>query len=371
METVKFFDYPMQFKEFEREYIQIVEKTLAKGHYILGPDLELFENSFAEYTGSRHAIGVGNGTDALLLSLHAAGIGPDDEVITVSHTFVATIEAIVFLGAKPVFIDIANDHNMDVERIEAAITPRTRAIVPVQLNGRICTKMDDLVLIADEHDLVVIEDAAQVIGAKYKGRAAGTFGKAGCFSFYPAKLLGTFGDAGAIVTDDDDLASRLKMMRNHGRGKHGDVKLWGLNSRLDNLHAAILNFKLSFLEGWIDRRREIASQYEEGLARIDHLRLPPSPEENGNHYDVFQNYEIEAKEKDKLIEHLSENGVEIALPWGGKAVHQFKPLGFSDVKLPKTEELFEKVLLLPMYPSLKIEEIEYVIDVIGHFYDGM
>jgi len=366
---VKFFDYPYQFLEHEEEFTRIFREVCGKGAFILGEEVERFEEEFAEFVGAKHAIGVGNCTDGLLLSLHATGVGPGDEVISVSHTFVATSEVIQLLGAEPVFADIADDHNMDVDAVEELITPKTKAIVPVHLNGHICTKMDKLVEIAEKHRLVIIEDAAPAIGATYRGRGAGTFGLAGCFSFYPAKLLGAFGDAGAIVTDDDDLGARLRIMRNHGRGEHGDIKLWGLNSRLDNVHAAILHFKISFLKGWIERRREIAGRYENGLSQLEQLRLPPPPEKDGLHFDVFQNYEIEAEERSSLVEHLSENGIEVALPWGGKAVHQFEALGFSEIELPRTEKLFQKVLMLPMYPSLKDKQVEYIIDIITHFYE--
>jgi dTDP-4-amino-4,6-dideoxygalactose transaminase len=368
LEKVKFFDYPFQFEEHRDDYIRAVETTLASGYYILGPDLEMFEDRFAEFLGSKHAIGVGNGTDALILALRAAGVGPGDEVVTVSHTFVATIAAIVLLGATAVFVDIAGDHNMDVRNIEAAITPRTKVIIPVQLNGRICTRMDELTAIAAEHGIVVVEDAAQAIGAKFKGKSAGTFGKTGCFSFYPAKVLGTFGDAGAIVTDDDEQASKLRMLRNHGREAHGEVELWGQNSRMDNVHAAILNLKLAFLEGWIERRREIALSYTTGLANIGQLKLPEPPAQDGPHYDVFQNYEIEAEGRDNLIRHLEGSGVEVAVPWGGKAVHHHEALGLSHYRLPRTDELFRNALMLPIYPGLDDGKVDYIVETIQRFY---
>ncbi len=367
---IKFFDYPLQFKVNETEYMEIIKDVLSRGAYILGEDLSKFEENLAKFVGSKYAIGVGNCTDALLLSLHAAGIGHGDEVITVSHTFVATVEVIKFLGAEPVFVDIADDHNMDVKFIEDTITPNTKAIVPSQLNGRICTNMDKLVNIAEKRNLIIIEDSAQALGATYKGKGAGTFGLAGCFSFYPAKLLGTFGDAGAIVTNDKEFTEKVKMLRNHGRGKGTEISLWGLNCRMDNLHAAILDYKLTHLPKWIRKRREIAKIYNDRLSGIKELKLPPPPVNNGDYYDVFQNYEIEAEERIKLVEYLNNKmGIDVMLPWGGKGVHQFKALGLNNFKLPRTDEFFKKCLMLPIYPELKDDEIKYVIQEINNFYD--
>jgi dTDP-4-amino-4,6-dideoxygalactose transaminase len=365
---VKFFDYQKQFKVREKEYLRIVRETFSKGSYILGSEVNRFEQEFAAFIETKNTIAVGNCTDGLLLCLYALGIGHGDEVITVSHTFIATVEVIVLLGAKPIFVDISDDHNMDVGKVEEALSSKTKAIIPVQLNGRICSRMDELVRLASDNDVVIIEDAAQSVGAKYKGRGAGTFGEAGCFSFYPAKLLGAFGDAGAIVTDDDNLAEKLKMIRNHGRSHEGDVKYWGLNSRMDSVHAAVLSYKLGFLNELIRRRREIAGMYHDGLSGIEGLRLPPPPQDDGDHFDVFQNYEIEADDRDDLRKYCEENGVETALPWGGKGVHQFKALGFEGVKLPRTEAFFSRALMLPLYPELTNEQVGYVIEVIRRFY---
>ncbi len=365
---VRFFDYPIQFKIHEREYMKVIQDTLSRGAYILGEDLDRFEENLANFVGTKYAVGVGNCTDALLLSLYAAGIGPGDEVITVSHTFVATVEVIKFLEATPVFVDIIDDHNMNMDLVETAITQNTKAIIPVQLNGRICTNMDKLVDIAKKRNVVLIEDSAQALGAKYKGKGAGTFGLSGCFSFYPAKLLGTFGDAGAIVTDDAEFAEKVRMLRNHGRGKGTDINLWGLNCRMDNLHAAIIDFKLKRLPDWIKRRREIASMYHNELSSIKELKLPPPPVEDGEHYDVFQNYEIEAEKRDELIAYLKENGIEVAVQWGGKAVHQFEALGLGYISLPRTEQLFRKALMLPIYPELQNEQVRYIINTIQDFY---
>jgi dTDP-4-amino-4,6-dideoxygalactose transaminase len=366
---VKFFDYPLQFKVHEGEYMEIIRNVLSRGAYILGDDLRIFEENLAKFVGSKYAIGVGNCTDALLLSLHAAGIGHGDEVITVSHTFVATVEVIKFLGAEPIFVDIADDHNMNVEFIEDAITLNTKAIVPSHLNGRICANMDKLVSIAEKHNLLIIEDSAQALGATYNGKGAGTFGIAGCFSFYPAKLLGTFGDAGAVVTDNEQFAEKIRSLRNHGKGADTDISCWGLNCRMDNLHAGILNYKLKNLHDWIKKRREIARMYNDKLCNIKDLRLPPPPKDDALHYDVFQNYEIEGSRREELIKYLREKGIDVMLAWGGKGVHQFEALELGHFKLSRTEEFFKKCLMLPIYPELKDDEIKYVIQEINNFYD--
>ncbi len=366
---VRFFDYPLQFKAREKEYMEILHNTLSRGAYILGEDIARFEENLARFVGTKYAVGVGNCTDALLLSLMAAGVGPGDEVITVSHTFVATVEVAKMLGATPVFVDIADDHNMNVELVEDSITTRTKAIVPVQLNGRICTNMNRLVETAKRRGLAIIEDSAQSLGAAYQGRGAGTFGLSGNFSFYPAKLLGAFGDAGAVVTDDRAFAEKVRMLHNHGRGRGTDINLWGLNCRMDNLHAAILDFKLKLLPEWIKRRRAIAKMYHDGLSTIGTVRLPAGPVDNAEHYDVFQNYEIEADKRDALLSYLREKkGIEAVVQWGGKAVHQFAPLGLGHVKLPRTERLFRDALMLPLYPELEEGDVEYIVRSIQDFY---
>lgn len=365
---VKFFDYRGVFLTKRQEYMERIKKVLSSGYYILGPEVERFEINFAEYIGAKEAIGVGNGTDALLLALMAIGVGNGDEVISVSHTFIATIEVIHLLGAKPVLVDVADDHNMDVEQACEMISEKTKAIIPVQLNGRVCSRMDLLCQITDEKGIFLIEDAAQAVGAKFKGKNAGTFGHAGCFSFYPAKVLGAFGDAGAIVTNRKEIGEKIKKMRNHGRGANGVVEIWGLNSRLDSIHAATLIQSLLYLEEWIKKRREIAATYNSGLGSIAELRLPPPPAENEDHYDVYQNYEIEAEDRDRLKEYLEKKGIETAIQWGGIPVHKHPGLGFDDIELPKTEALFKKALLLPIYPTLEEWQVEYVIEEIHKFY---
>ena len=365
---VPYFDYPLIFKSHEREHMDIIHSTLSRGAYIMGEDIERFEENLARFTGSRFAVGMGNCTDALLLALHAAGVGPGDEVVSVSHTFVATIEVIKFLGATPVFIDIAEDHNMDVDKLQAALTPRTKAIVPVQLNGRICTAMERLVDIAKGRGITVIEDAAQSLGATLNGRGGGTFGLAGCFSFYPAKLLGAFGDAGAAITDNEGFARALRRLRDHGReNTKTNVAGWGLNSRLDNLHAALLDFKLGLLPAALGERRAIARRYHDGLSNIEALRLPPPPVD-GDRYDVFQNYEVEATRRDDLAAHLGRAGIGAIMPWGGKGVHQIEALDMGGANLPRTEKFFAQAIMLPIYPGLKDEQVEYIINSIRDFY---
>lgn len=366
---VRYIDYPAQFHAMEGDIMGTIKDVLSRGDLMMRSQLEDFEDSLARFVGVKHAIGVSNGTDALHLSVRAAGIGPGDEVITVSHTFVATAAAIHHAGATPVLVDIEDDHTMAVGQVEQAITPRTRAIMPVQLNGRLCD-MERLMAIADGRNIKVIEDAAQALGASHNGTLAGAFGVAGGFSFYPAKVLGAFGDAGAVVTNDDEVARRVKLLRNHGITPDRDVAEWSFNCRLDNLQAAILDLKLAALPGWIERRREIARQYHEALSDIDEVAPPPPPLEEGSYFDVYQNYEIEAERRDALRDFLTNNGVETLLPWGGKGVHQFANLGLAQFDLPRTEKLFKRVIMLPMYPELKDDEVEYVAETIRRFYRG-
>ncbi len=365
---VRYVDYPKQFMNFEREYLEITWEVLSKGDLVLREQLSTFESNLASFCGTKYAIGVSNCTDALYLSLYAAGIRPGDEVITVSHTFVATVAAIHHLGARPVLVDVSDDHNMNIDLVEQVITNKTKAIIPVHLNGRICSNLDKLVEIADKYNLFIIEDAAQALGASYKDKKAGSFGLAGCFSFYPAKLLGAFGDGGAVVTDSEEFAHMMKLLRNHGRGYGNEILRWGFNCRMDNLHAAILDFKLKQLPQWIERRREIASMYNELLSEVENLRLPPPPQDDGIHHDVFQNYEIEAEMRNDLVQYLNNKGIEVMLSWGGKGVHQFTALGLNNYDLPRTEELFDRVLMVPMYPELENREVEYVANAIRGFY---
>jgi dTDP-4-amino-4,6-dideoxygalactose transaminase len=367
--SVPFFDYPHLFLSEEQELTAIFRDVGSRGAFILQEDLVRFERNLAAYLGVKYALGVGNATDGLLLALRAAGIGPGDEVIFCSHTMVATAAAIHFAGATPIPVECGDDHLINPKAVEGAVTPRTRAILPTQLNGR-TADMHALEAIAKRHGLAIVEDAAQALGARFQGRAAGSFGLASAISFFPAKTLGCLGDGGAILTNSDDVYERVIQLRDHGRGSDGQIVSWGLNSRLDNLQAAILDFRLGSYDTAIARRRELARVYRDGLESIQQVGLPPGPdrqEHDGQHFDVFQNYEIEAERRDELRVFLLDREIGTALPWGGKAVHQWPRLGFT-VRLPFTERLFEHVLLLPLNLSLTHDDVHYICNAIADFY---
>ncbi len=363
---VPFFCYPHVFTQYREEALAALLKAADRGAYILQDEVREFENVVQAFTGARHVVGVANGTDGLTLALRAAGLGQGDEVIMASHTYVATAAAVHFNGATPILVECGEDHIIDVDSVAAAITPRTRAIVPTQLNGRTCD-MAALMALAEARGLIVIEDAAQALGSKFRGQCAGTFGLAGMISLYPAKLLGCLGDGGLVMTNDDAMAEKLRLLRDHGRNEEGEVVAWGVNSRLDTVQAAVLLAKFKHYPGEIERRRAIARRYRDRLAGLDDLKLPPEPGD-GDHFDVYQNYEVEADRRDELRAHLSEHGVGTIIQWSGKPVHKLSGLGFEDISLPRTEAIFERCFLLPMNTSLTDEEVDYICDMIRKFY---
>ena len=364
---IPFFNYPALFKMQDKEIMACLHDVLSRGAYILQKDLSQFEENIKKFLDVKHVFGVADGTNALILALRAAGIGQGDEVILSSHTYIATAASVHFVGAMPVLVECGQAHMIDPESVKQAITDKTKAIMPTQLNGRTCD-MGALQNIADQHRLVIIEDAAQALGSRFKGRAAGTFGLAGTFSFYPAKLLGCFGDGGAVVTNDDDMARKLALLRDHGRNEEGEVVAWGTNSRLDNMQAAVLDLKLKTFPDDIARRRTIAAMYQNRLSELNQLILPPGPSEDGVHFDVFQNYELEADNRDALKQYLAEHGVGTIIQWAGKAVHQFNGLGFDHVRLPVVEKMTSRFLMLPMHTALTDEEVNYICDRIVDFY---
>jgi dTDP-4-amino-4,6-dideoxygalactose transaminase len=365
--SIPFFRYPHLFNQQRDELLAAVLDVMERGAYILQNDLVEFERRLAEYVGVPHALGVANGTDSMIIGLRAMGVKPGDEIILPSHTYIATAAAVHFAGATPMLVDCGSDHLIDPAAVEAAVTPHTVAILPVQLNGRTCN-MDALQRIADRHRLTILEDAAQGLGSKFRGRMAGSFGLWGSFSFYPAKVLGCYGDGGALTVRDDDVARKIRLLRDHGRNDEGLVVTWGLNSRLDNLHAAILNVKLDCLNTEIARRRAIAARYREGLEDLDDLTLPPGPDGDPDHFDVYQNYEIESSRREALREQLEADGIGTIIQWNGKAVHQFEGLGLPRFDLAATERLFQRCFLLPMNTSLTDEEVDTIIASIRRFH---
>lgn len=363
---VPFVNYPEHYRRIWNEVLGVIIEVLSRGDLILRDQLRYFEENVASFIGVKYAVGLNSGTDALYLSLKAAGLGPSDEVITVAHTFVATVAVIYHCGATPILVDVDEDYNMDVDQVERAISPRTKAIMPVHLNGRLCN-MERLMKIATKHDLIVIEDAAQALGASFDGKKAGSFGLTGCFSFYPAKILGTAGDGGMLVTNSKDIAEKVRLLRDHGqRRATGDILFYGFNSRLDNLHAAILDIKLRYLPKWIERRRELAILYERGLSDLPQVKTPPPPQQ-GRYFDLYTNYVIRAQERDRLVACLKEYGIETLISWS-KPMHYHQGLNLGHFHLPETERVSKEVVSLPLYPELAEEQVEFVIEFVRKFY---
>ncbi len=362
---VPFVDFPAHYRCLEGEIDAVIKGVLRSGDLILRDQLRQFEHNIANFLGLRYAVGVNSGTDAMYLSLLAGGIKPGDEVITVAHTFVATVADIIHCGAVPILVDVDDDYNMNVDLVEEAITTRTRAIMPVYLNGRVCD-MERLMAIARKHNLMVIEDSAQALGASFDGKKAGSFGLAGCFSFYPAKILGGFGDGGIVVTDNRELAEKIRLLRDHGQQREtGEILFYGFNSRLDNLQAAILDVKLRYLPQWIERRRELAMLYGKGLSDLPQIQTPPPPQES-RYFDVYTNYVVRAQKRDELAAHLKECGIEVLISWP-KPMHHQKALNLGHFHLPVTEQLSREVLSLPMNTELSNEQVEFVIESIRNF----
>ena len=363
---VPFVDYPAHYRSMEKEIDAAIKEVLSNGDLIMRQQMLDFENSMASFLGVKYGIGVNSCTDALTFCLMAAGVKAGDEVITVAHTFVATIEAVVHAGATPVLVDVGEDFNMDMEKAEQAVTSKTRVIMPVHLNGRVCD-MEKLTVIAKKHNLAVIEDSAQALGAMFDGKKGGAFGLAGCFSFYPAKILGAAGDGGLVSTNDEKIAEKIRLLRDHGRKNKDEIACYGFTSRLDNLQSAILNVKFKYLPGWIKRRRHFAGLYEKGLSDIPDVKLPPSPEGDARYFDIYQNYVLRVKRRDELAAYLKENGIEVIIS-NPVPVHHQKALGLSHFRLPNTKQFAKEVISVPNIPELTDNQIEYAIQAIRKFY---
>jgi len=363
---VPFFDYPSVFTAEEDVLLGIVRDVGRRGAFVLQQDLRDFEAHLAAYTGARFAVGVSNATDGLQMAFMAGGLQDGDEVLIASHTMIATAAAVRFAGGVPIPVDCDDEGLLDAEACAAAITERTRAICPTQLNGRIAD-MRAIEALARRHGLALYEDAAQALGARYHGRGAGCFGVAGVISFYPAKTLGCLGDGGAVLCDDEDLYRRLLLLRDHGRIERGECVAWGFNARLDNLQAAILDHRLAAYDRTVARRRELAARYHRQLAGIPALRLPPAPDADPERFDIYQNYELQAEHRDALQVHLAERGVGSSIQWGGWPVHRNRKLGF-DQACPRTDALFERCLMPPLNLSIADEDVDYVCEQIRDFY---
>ena len=296
LRNIPFFNYPAIYTRFEKEFDAAFKDVCSRGAFILQKDLAEFEEALSNFLKVKHVLGVADGTNAMFIGLKALDIEPDDEIIISSHTYVATAAAIHLVGAIPVFADIDENNLLSAVDAEKKISTKTKAIMPTQLNGR-CANMDEIRKVAEKHNLLVLEDSAQGLGARFRGQFAGTFGSFGTLSFYPAKLIGCFGDGGAVMTNDDKVAEKLALWRDHGRDHKGIVSSWGTNSRLDNLQAAFLNIRLRHYEEDMCRRRQIARRYDEAFSAQPGLIPPPGPDENTDFFDVYQNYEIAAEDR--------------------------------------------------------------------------
>jgi dTDP-4-amino-4,6-dideoxygalactose transaminase len=365
-----FLDLKAQFAEIHDEIVDAVTRVIQSQHFILGPEVESLECEVAEYVGAKFAIGCGSGSDALLLALMAIGIEPDDEIITSPFTFGATAGSIARLKARPVFVDIhPGTFNLDERRLEAAITVRSRAIMPVHLFG-LPANMDVVAEIVLKHHLAVIEDAAQAIGARWKGKRIGSLGTFGCFSFFPSKNLGGFGDGGMITTNDPDLAQRLRVLRVHGARKKYRYELLGINSRLDELQAAVLRVKLRHLDKWTSGRRQNAENYGKLFVEYNLIRkvaIPCSPQIG---FHVYNQYSIRVPQRDRLQEYLRRQGIptEVYYPSPLHIESAFAYLGYHSGDFPNAEIACGEVLSLPIYPELTSNQQRAVVATIADFY---
>lgn len=363
-----FLDLAGQYARIREEVDAAIAQVLARGRFILGEQVAAFEVEYARCIGVSHAVGVGSGTDALHVALLACSVGPGHEVITVSHTAVATVAAIELTGARPVFVDIeAAGFTMDAAQVDAAITERTKAIVPVHLYGQ-PADLDPILGAARRHGLRVVEDCAQAHGAQYRGRHVGSLGDMGCFSFYPTKNLGAYGDGGMVTTNDPALAARVRALREYGWGERY-VSLWrGLNTRLDELQAAVLRVKMRYLDEWNASRRKLAARYRECLAGS----VVRAPQEMPYGYHVYHLYVVQSRHRDALQAYLQSQGIDTMVHYPVPIHLQpaYADLGYAEGRLPESERVARQVLSLPLYPELTEEEVITVTAAIKRFVSG-
>ena len=369
-QTVPFVDLSNQYRQMSKEIDTAAREVMMNASFILGSRLEEFENRFAAYCHSKFCVGVASGGEALHLALKALGIKSGDEVITVANTFVATLFAISYAGATPVLVDIdPKTYNMDLSQLEDKITPRTKAVIPVHLYGQ-PVRMDILLQIALKHNLKIVEDACQAHGATHGGQRAGSFGSMGCFSFYPGKNLGAYGDGGAIVTSDETLYEKLKILRNYGSKKKYHHEVIGFNSRLDTLQAAVLDVKLKYLDEWNEKRLKNALLYHHLLGDVEEI-VTPEIDPATSH--VFHLYVVRVRDRDKLMDYLNRNGIQCGIhyPVPVYALDAYAGLGLSGDAFPVTHRFSREILSLPMYPELTANQIETVTSQIKRFYENI
>lgn len=362
---VPFVSLDRQYQALRSELMAEFDRVGQSGMYIMGDTLERFEKEVAAFCGTRYALGVANGSDALFLALKALGIGAGDEVITCPNSFIATTWTIAAVGAKPVFIDARDDYNIDTDQLEQAVTPRTRAIMPVHLTGR-PAEMDAINAVAARHGLSVIEDAAQAIGASYKGKRVGALGTVAGFSLHPLKNLGVYGDGGVITTDRSDIYEKIVKLRNHGLKNRDECEFWGYNSRLDTMQAGFASIKLKHLDAWNKRCREIAGIYRAGLRK--HVWVP---EDREYEEPVYHNFVIQTDRRDALMSHLADRGVgtRIHYPVPIHLQEAARDLGHKAGDFPVTERHVKTMMSLPIYPELRDEEVRYVIEIVAEFFE--
>ncbi len=362
---VKFVDPGKNYQMIKNEIDAAYFEVMSKGDLIDRDQLKQFEKNLAAFVGTKYAVGLNSGYDALHMSLRAAGIEPGDEVIVPAHTFVATASAVVNVGAKPVLVDVGRDFNIDLSKIEEAVTKKTKGIIPVHLNGYMAD-IERVTEIAGKYNLIVIEDACQSLGASMNGKKAGSWGSTGCWSFYPFKILGGYGDGGAITTNDPDVASFAAHMRYNGEDREtGEYHGHGFTCLLDNLQAAFLDVKLKHFPKWIKRRKEIADCYKQGLPDIPDLFLPHYDDPSRDH--VYQNYVVRAKQGNDFSEYLKKNGVEVLTQFR-KPYYRHEALKLENREFPETEALSREVCSLPMNVEITDEEVDYVIKTVRSFY---
>lgn len=366
MTSIPYIDIPRQHAPLKNELLAAIGRVIDHGNFILGPEVTEFEEEFARLCGVKYAVGVNSGTDALVFAMRALGIGDGDEVITVPNSFVASTTCVRMVGARPVFVDAGSDYNIDPSLIEAAITPKTRAILPVHLTGR-PADMDALMEIAGRRGIHVVEDCAQSVAAMHNGRAVGSFGEIGCFSLHPLKTLNACGDGGMLTTSDPQLYETLRIMRNIGLRTRDDCVMWSPNSRLDTVQAAVLLVKLRHLNAWTEQRRANAELYRRQLREVNEIEIPA---DRPNDYAVYHTFVVQADRRDKLREHLASRGI-------GTAIHYPVPihlstagseLGYGRGSFPVAERQAGRIVSLPVYPEMGETAIHQVSAAIRDFY---